>query len=137
MKKRCADNQCRRKGRRMPLTEFPINRRASTGRHSYCYECAARRMKDTRRRAREAKAELLKHDLERKQNVLAEAADPFVKVYWAIVDGCKTRQELHAKTHLNYGAIGDALAELVFDCKVVRIVNREFVLVESELVRAA
>ena len=132
MKKRCADSQCRRKGRRLALTEFPINRRASTGRHSYCYQCAARRMKDTRRRAKEAGAELA-----RKASVLAESSDPFVKVYWAIVDGCKTREEISAKTHLRYEAIGDALAELVFDCKAVKIVNRKLVLVESESVRAA
>jgi hypothetical protein len=71
-------------------------------------------MKDTRRRAKEAGAELA-----RKASVLAESSDPFVKVYWAIVDGCKTRQELHAKTRVNYSAIGDALAELVFETRCV------------------
>src|SRR5687768_17715107 len=36
-----------------------------------------------------------------KSNLVAKARDPFVKVYWAIVDGYKTREAIRSKTKLS------------------------------------
>lgn len=136
MTKLCADKQCRRAGRRLKLTEFPRNQKTKSGRHPYCYECTARRQRESRVRVKAAREARRKYEVERKPMVLSEAQDPFVKVYWAIVDGCRTREQLRSKTLLSYTAIGDALVELIYECKAVRIQDREFVLVNSQLVAA-
>lgn len=138
MTKLCVDKQCRRAGRRLKLTEFPHNKKTKSGRHPYCYECTARRQRESRVRVKAAKEARRKYEVEvkRKPMVLSETQDPFVKVYWAIVDGCRTREQLRSKTLLGYSAIGDALVELIYECKAVRIQDREFVLADSQLVAA-
>lgn len=132
MTKLCGDKQCNRAGQRLKLSEFPYNEKTKTKRHSYCRKCTNRRQAESRARIKAANAERMKYELERKPMVLSEAQDPFVKVYWAIVGGCRTREQLKSKTLLSYSAIGDALVELVYECKVVKIEDRRFVLVNSE-----
>jgi hypothetical protein len=49
----------------------------------------------------------------------------FTKVYDAINSGCRTREQIRKETKLDYDSIGEALVELVFDCKAIRIQDRE------------
>ena len=84
-----------------------------SGLHPYCKECARDMQRESRARN--------KHFMARKAMVVAVAkADPVCKVYEAIRNGLKTRVEIRLATKLNYDQIGDALAELMFDCKAVR-----------------
>lgn len=62
--------------------------------------------------------------------------DPLAEVYEAIAKGRRTRERIQRSTHLTYDAIGDVLLLLIWEYKAVRIQNREFVLVDSQLVAA-
>jgi hypothetical protein len=50
----------------------------------------------------------------------------FSKVYDAVNNGCRTREEIRRETKLDWDSIGEALTELIFDCKAIRIQDREF-----------
>lgn len=129
MLKPCKDIKCERKGELLSLTDFPRNRRLEHGRHLYCRRCCQRRATESRR-ARGAR-----EYTKRKPMVIVGARDPFAfsKVYDAVCKGCKTREEIRAETQLHFDDIGEALTELVFECKAVRIERvgqqRELVLV--------
>lgn len=129
--KLCSDSQWNRKrskvcGRchqRKRTSEFGHNTTLKTsgrcdGLNIYCKQC---RREDMARRRATARAQ----QVERKPMMLAKA-DPFTKVYQAIKSGCRTRQQIHQITRLSYDSIGEALVELVWECKAVKIEKREF-----------
>ena len=121
----CKDTNCERAGRMLRLSEFPRCRRNDDGRYIYCLDCCRRRSRALRaaRGARENRRREL--GIERKPNVMSPGI-AFSKVYDAVNRGCKTREEIRRETKLDYDSIGEALCELVFDCKAIRIQDREF-----------
>src|SRR5687768_763236 len=138
MTKICGNKECLRAGQRLGLSEFPLNRQSTDGRYYICKDCAA--LKTEMIRVRKGKKPRYS-GVQRKPMVVAQAftasVKAFCKVYDAISQGCRTRQAIQRKTQLSYDLIGEAIVELVFDCKAVKIVNRDLVLIESESVRAA
>lgn len=139
MSKICGNKECLRAGQRLGLSEFPLNRQSPDGRYYICKDCAA--LKTEMIRVSKGKKPRYSDSVQRKPVMVAQAftasVKAFCEVYDAIKEGCRTRQEIQRKTQLGYDLIGEALVELIWNCKVARIVNREFVLVESELTRAA
>lgn len=123
--KRCKDSKCNRKGQMLRPSEFPICRRNTDGRYLYCRECCRRRSRELRaaKGAREYRRREL--GIERKPNVLSPAF-AFSQVYDAVNRGCRTREEIRWATKLDYDLIGEALVELVWECKAIRIQQREF-----------
>lgn len=126
----CKDTKCTRAGQRLRLTEFPRDRRADDGRYVYCKVCCVRRSRELRaaKGAREYRRREL--GIERKPMVLSPNFTAFSKVYDAINKGCRTRESIRRETKLDWDSIGDALTELIWDCKAVRIQGRELVLVD-------
>src|ERR1043165_2919954 len=120
----CKDSQCRRSGQRLSLSEFPRDQRSDDGRYIYCSECSRRKSRELR--ARRGAQERRKRDLgiDRIQMVLSDEM-AFTKVYDAVNSGCRTREQIRKETKLDYDSIGEALVELVFDCKAIRIQDRE------------
>lgn len=122
--KPCTDSQCKRKGELLPLSEFYRNRARVDQHNPHCKECHLRRVHEHRERERARKKAVAGPEVERKPMVLTSCA--FSLVYEAVRKGCRTRQEIHLETGLDYDSIGEALAELVFDCKAVKIQHREY-----------
>jgi hypothetical protein len=52
----------------------------------------------------------------------------FSQVYDAVNKGCRTREEIRRETKLDWDSIGEALTELIFDCKAIRIQDRKLYL---------
>lgn len=121
----CKDINCERAGKDLRLSEFPVCRRSKTGRYLYCRSCCIRRSRALRaaKGARERRRREL--GIERKPNVISPGI-ALEKVYEALICGCRTREEIRRQTQLDYDLIGDALTELVFDCKAVKIERRQF-----------
>jgi hypothetical protein len=126
--KACKDTNCTRPGQQLSLSEFPRDRRADDQRYVYCKECCRRRSRDLR--ASRGAREYQKRDLgiERKPMVLSPSM-AFSLVYDAVNSGCRTREAIQRETKLDYDSIGEALTELIFDCKAIRVQEREFHLV--------
>jgi hypothetical protein len=104
----------------------------SDGRFSYCRECAIRRTKEYRDRVRAKKAaQPAPSEVERKPMAVAKGGIALSLVYDSIRSGRRTIREIHEHTELDYDTIGEALCELLWEAKAVRIINREFVLVED------
>ena len=122
----CKDTQCKRPGQQLRLSEFPRDRRADDQRYLYCKECSRRRSRAQRERdgAREYRRREL--GIDRKPMILSSMA--FSKVYDAVNNGCRTREEIKRETKLDWDSIGDALVELVWDCKAIRIQDRKLYL---------
>lgn len=133
MKKACRDQQCRRAGKPLALTEFPRNKNMKDERFSYCRECAIRRTQEYRERVKEKKAAQPKPvKVERKPMIAAQGYGlAFSKVYDAIISGKRTRKQIRAETKLDYDTIGECLCELLWEAGAVRIVNRKFVPIEE------
>lgn len=125
--KPCRDQQCRRSGQLLTESEFPVNRFLKSGRGIYCLECCRRRQAEFRRRKGARQRRPRRSDEPgRKPMVIIGNGFALSMVYDAIQKGCKTRQEIHEETGLSYDDIGSALVELVWECKAVRIQEREF-----------
>lgn len=135
MTKLCADKQCRRAARQLGLSEFPINNASPDGRYYICKECAAR--KTYERRGGRPKEHKYLPSVQRKAMFVAQAPNALTKVYDEIAKGPTTRNKIKVATGLDWDSITESLAELVFDCKVVRnLGGGVFVLVNSERVAA-
>lgn len=134
MTKLCADKQCRRSGRRLGLSEFPVNNRSDDGRYYICKECAAR--KTYERRGGRAKEHKYLPSVQRKAMFVAQAPNALTKVYDQIAQGPTTRNKIRAATGLDWDSITESLAELVFECRAVKIEQRQFVLTNPECVAA-
>lgn len=136
MTKLCADKQCNRAGQSLGLSEFPVNNRADDGRYYICKECAARKTYERRNgKPRETTYKYLP-SVQRKAMFVAQAPNALTIVYDEIAKGPTTRNKIRAATGLDWDSITESLAELVFDCKAVQIINREFILVNSESIAA-
>lgn len=102
--KLCADQKCDRKGESLPLGEFHRDSSRKDGRHHHCKRCKARQ-----------KAELWSArknpEVQRK---------PSVRVYSAIEQGHRTREQIEAATGLDEDEVADALARL-YDTAAVKI----------------
>jgi hypothetical protein len=70
-----------------------------------------------------------------REPVLSRSGFAFSLVYDAINKGCRTRESIRRETKLDWDSIGEALLELIWDCKAVRIQGRELVLVDAEIER--
>jgi hypothetical protein len=57
---------------------------------------------------------------------LLSPSTAFSQVYDAVNNGCRTREAIRRETKLDYDLIGDALTELIWECKAIRIQEREF-----------
>src|SRR5688572_12344648 len=110
--KLCGDKQCRRAGQRLRLNQFPFLASRADQRGTYCTECWNRQMREYREQ-RKLSGRPVRPQPRRKSNLVAKARDPFVKVYWAIVDGYKTREAIRSKTKLSYDTVGDVLVVLI------------------------
>ena len=106
----CKDSNCNRSGQLLSLSEFPRDRRSKDGRYMYCLVCSRRRSRA--QREREGAREYRKRELgiDRKPMVLSSNIIAFNKVYDAVNNGCRTREEIRRETKLDYDEIGDALA---------------------------
>src|ERR1051326_8040214 len=123
----CKDINCNRRGQMLRLGEFPICRRNDDGRYIYCLECCRRRSRELRaaKGAREYRRREL--GIDRKPMVLSPGI-AFSKVYDAVNNGCRTREEIRRETKLDWDSIGEALVELVWECKAIRIQDRKLYL---------
>lgn len=136
MTKLCGDKQCRRAEEHLGLSEFPINNASPDGRYYICKECAARKTYERRNgKPRETTYKYLP-SVQRKAMFIAQAPNALTIVYDEIAKGPTTRNKIRAATGLDWDSITESLAELVFECRAVQIINREFVLVNSERVAA-
>lgn len=134
MRKFCLDKQCRRRGRLLSASQFPRCKGRVDNLNTYCKECSVRRVREYRERVRAKKqAHQIALGIDRKPMIRAPYFDAFTKVYEAICKGSRTREEIHEATGVDYDRIGEAICELVWDCKVVKIKQRQLVLVEDEL----
>lgn len=122
--KECKDIYCSRAGRKLSPSEFPRDRRADDGRYVYCLECSRRRSRELRAKRGAREYRRVELGIERKPMVLSGIA--FSKVYDAVNNGCRTREAIRRETKLDWDSIGEALTELIFDCKAIRIQDREF-----------
>lgn len=100
----------------LPLSSFGINRRRSDGRSLYCPDCVREKTKIFREQERAGQAA-------RKRMVMAKT--PAVRVRVAIEAGARSYFEIARKARLGTDTVGDALAELMLEQKVVKseIVN--------------
>lgn len=123
----CKDTNCKRLGQKLSLSEFPRDPRAADGRYAYCKECCRRRSRAIRA-AKGARKRTFKRSLviERKPMVLSLNPMAFSQVYEAVNNGCRTREAIRRETKLGYDQIGEALCELLWECKAIRIQEREF-----------
>jgi hypothetical protein len=58
--------------------------------------------------------------------MVLSAGMAFSQVYDAVNNGCRTREAIRRETKLDYDQIGEALCELLWECKAIRIQEREF-----------
>lgn len=101
----------------------------------YCRVCRRRRNKDSRDFCKRFPHRRVKR---KPATIAMSKKDPLAEVYEAIAKGRNTREGIQRSTHLHYDEIGDALVELIFEHRAVRIQNRSFVLVaDREAVAAA
>jgi len=130
--KLCKDKLCLRSGKELDLSQFPKNRNNPDKRCIYCSECSSRRTREYRDRRREKrKAEQLARPevkVEPKPKVLPEDM-----VIEAIAHGERTRDGIQRTTELDYDKLGDTLALMTFEEKILRIERlpggrREFVI---------
>lgn len=121
MSKVCGDKQCRRKGQRLRLSEFPVDRSRGDGLYVYCKECCRRRSYSGR---------------PKRDPIPKVAGDPLSLVYSEIQHGPKTREDIRSATRLSFDQIGDALVVLVWECKVATVREGLFSLIDSEALAA-
>jgi hypothetical protein len=124
----CADETCDRYGRPLGLSEFPRNAASKDGRYYICKECCKEKSRLVRRR----KGVKERKKPPRKQTAISKGGKGLSVVYESIANGCSTRSAIKQATQLGWDEIGEALVELIWNCKAVRIVDRKFVLVGSE-----
>lgn len=114
----------------LPIDSFGICKSRSDGRNGYCRVCIVATVRAFRQRKREMKAAIRGHKrmieaLERKQFVKSPYVplSALAKVKNAVRDGCMTRDEIRARTRLQWDNLCEALAELTFQQGVLRIVR--------------
>src|ERR1051326_8147587 len=109
--------RCPSCGRDLPESSFGVCRARKSGRNCYCRQCAYKQVREYRQRVREyKKAHGLLGKVGRKPMVLAPV-DAFSKVYEVLQSGPMTRETIKEKTKLSFDLIGEALTELIFECK--------------------
>lgn len=130
--KACIDKACRRAGQLLRSTEFYVKSDSRDQRDVYCKECRLRRVRAAHAKAKECERNQRLANPGRKPIVITKVTDPFSMVYQAISKGLKTREEIRKATRVDYDTMGDILTELVWGCKVVKIENNQFVMVEDK-----
>lgn len=128
--KLCGDSDCERLGERLNSDQFYARSKSDDGLDLYCIKCRTRRVHESRRRSREHYKR--KHPVVKKQKPAVKNTFAFSLVYDAIKSGSKTREQIQRVTKLSFDEIGEALLELVFEARGVRIQDREFVLNDVE-----
>lgn len=112
----------------LPIDSFGVCKSRSDGRNGYCRVCIVATVKAFRQRKREMKAAIKERQrimeaLERKPSVTSPYVplSALAKVRNAVRDGCMTRDEIRARTKLQWDHLCEALAELTFQQGVLRI----------------
>lgn len=129
MKKVCKNQQCSRVGLLLSLSEFPRNKHSPDGRYLYCLECCRLKTRALRGVKQVRKYRRQELGIERKPMKMAGSGLALSLVYEAIRSGLRTREAIQRKTRLSYDEVGDALTELIWEARAVRIKNREFLLI--------
>jgi len=123
--KECGDKLCRRLGKRLRASAFPVNNRRVDKLGPYCRECSVRRVHEYRARKKitrlaQKEARLrLQVELPRKPNITATE-----RVKQAIERGATTIELIKQETKFNYDLLGDLLVEMVWESKTVKIERR-------------
>lgn len=102
--KLCSDSQCDRKGKKLPLSEFHRDASRKDGKHHQCKRCKARQKAEAWRARKDPEV----------------ARKPSVRVYAAIQNGHRTREQIESATGLHEDEVSDALAKL-YDIAAVKI----------------
>ena len=124
----CTDKQCERSSQLLNADQFYEKSDSVDKLDPYCNRCRSRRGRDWY-------AKKISGQFRRNRSTVQRVQEPtrsgfaFSLVYEAINKGCTTRESIRRETKLDWDSIGDALTELVFDCKAIRIQDREFRLV--------